>query len=92
MRPPVAELVPTAKIVQHPRLSRLASSGMGKLSRLPPRSAAKLFVECMVRLDDKLGLMPEVFDDLAEVHRVAGVTDGPAEETPQAQPEAPSPA
>ncbi|WP_437966518.1 helicase-related protein [Sorangium sp. So ce260] len=43
MRPLMAELVPTAKIVQHPRLSRLASAGAGKLSRLPPRSAVVAF-------------------------------------------------
>ncbi|WP_438033403.1 helicase-related protein [Sorangium sp. So ce204] len=43
MRPLVAELVPTASIVQHPRLSRLASAGAGKLSRLPPRSAVVAF-------------------------------------------------
>ncbi|MGK4001589.1 helicase-related protein [Sorangium sp. So ce1036] len=43
MRPLVAELVPTAKIVQHPRLSRLSSAGAGKLSRLPPRSAVVAF-------------------------------------------------
>ncbi|WP_437277422.1 helicase-related protein [Sorangium sp. So ce375] len=43
MRPLVSELVPTASIVQHPRLSRLASAGAGKLSRLPPRSAVVAF-------------------------------------------------
>ncbi|WP_437723019.1 helicase-related protein [Sorangium sp. So ce861] len=43
MRPLMAELVPTAKLVQHPRLSRLASAGAGKLSRLPPRSAVVAF-------------------------------------------------
>ncbi|WP_437754508.1 helicase-related protein [Sorangium sp. So ce1389] len=43
MRPLMSELVPTAKFVQHPRLSRLASAGAGKLSRLPPRSAVVAF-------------------------------------------------
>ncbi|WP_437657484.1 helicase-related protein [Sorangium sp. So ce1182] len=43
MRPLMSELVPTAKLVQHPRLSRLASAGTGKLSRLPPRSAVVAF-------------------------------------------------
>jgi hypothetical protein len=46
----------------------------------------------VLRLHDKLALMPEVFDDLAEVHRVAGVADGPAEPTSEAQPESPPPA
>ncbi len=35
----VAELVPAAKIQQHPRLSRLSGAGTCKLSKLPPRSA-----------------------------------------------------
>ncbi|WP_437673972.1 helicase-related protein [Sorangium sp. So ce131] len=43
MRPLMSELVPTAKIVQHPRLSRLSSAGAGKLARLPPRSAVVAF-------------------------------------------------
>ncbi|KYF66494.1 helicase-related protein [Sorangium cellulosum] len=43
MRPLVSDLVPTAKFVQHPRLSRLTSAGAGKLSRLPPRSAVVAF-------------------------------------------------
>ena len=43
MRPIVEELVPTARIAQHPRLSRLTSAGSVKLSRLPPRSAVVAF-------------------------------------------------
>lgn len=38
MRPIMAELVPTAKLTAHPRLSRLAFSGASTLGRLPPRS------------------------------------------------------
>ncbi len=48
MRPLMAELVPTARVVQHPRLSRLASAGAGKLSRLPPRSAVVAFSTAQV--------------------------------------------
>ncbi|WP_437646167.1 helicase-related protein [Sorangium sp. So ce362] len=48
MRPLMAELVPTARLVQHPRLSRLASAGAGKLSRLPPRSAVVAFSTAQV--------------------------------------------
>ncbi len=46
--------------------------------------AAKLIVEAVLRYQDKTALLPEVFDDLAEVHRAAGVSDGdtPAETTP----------
>ncbi|WP_437778206.1 helicase-related protein [Sorangium sp. So ce1097] len=43
MRPLLSDLVPAAKIVSHPRLSRLTSAGAGKLSRLPPRSAVVAF-------------------------------------------------
>ncbi len=43
MRPIFAELAPHAKIVSHPRLSRLTSAGSHKLSRLPPRSAVVAF-------------------------------------------------
>ncbi|HVY45426.1 MAG TPA: helicase-related protein, partial [Minicystis sp.] len=39
----LAELVPTARIATHPRLSRLASAGAAKLSRVPPRSAVVAF-------------------------------------------------
>ena len=46
--------------------------------------AAKLIVEGVLKVNNRLGMMPEVFDDLAEVHRVAGVSDevpGTATET-----------
>lgn len=43
MRPLLSDLVPTARFVSHPRLSRLTSAGAGKLSRLPPRSAVVAF-------------------------------------------------
>jgi len=39
MRPLIAELLPTAKIEQHPRLSQLRGTGVTKLSRMPARSA-----------------------------------------------------
>ena len=46
--------------------------------------AAKLIVEAVLRYQDKSALLAEVFDDLAEVHRAAGVSDGdsPAETAP----------
>jgi len=43
MRPVMEELLPAARIAQHPRLSRLTSAGTAKLSRLPPRSAVVAF-------------------------------------------------
>jgi ATP-dependent RNA helicase SUPV3L1/SUV3 len=43
MRAMFAELVPAAKIVEHPRLSRLTSAGPAKLSKLPARSAVVAF-------------------------------------------------
>lgn len=42
--------------------------------------AAKLLVESVLRLHDRTGMLPEVFDDLAEVHRAPGVTDEPSAE------------
>jgi hypothetical protein len=60
--------------------------------------AAKLFCESVLRQLDKEQLMREVFDDLAEIHRVPGVTDEdkpatppPAPATPAAAPPAPAP-
>jgi ATP-dependent RNA helicase SUPV3L1/SUV3 len=43
MAPLLSELVPTAQIVEHPRLSSLKSAGAAKLSRMPPRSAIVAF-------------------------------------------------
>lgn len=37
--------------------------------------AAKPLVEAVLRLHDRLHLMPDVFDDLADVHCAPGVTD-----------------
>ena len=39
MEPALAELVPAARIVSHPRLSKLSFRGMDRLGKLPPRSA-----------------------------------------------------
>src|SRR5689334_13089698 len=39
IRPLLAELLPTAKIVEHPRFSRLSYAGDGKMGKLPPKSA-----------------------------------------------------
>jgi ATP-dependent RNA helicase SUPV3L1/SUV3 len=43
MRPLVSELVPTAKILEYPRLSKLGFAGAEKLARLPSRSAVVAF-------------------------------------------------
>jgi len=43
MKGALRELVPTARHVEHPRLSRLAYSGSTPLARLPPRSAVVAF-------------------------------------------------
>jgi ATP-dependent RNA helicase SUPV3L1/SUV3 len=43
MRGALRELVPTARHVQHPRLSRLSYVGATPLARLPPRSAVVAF-------------------------------------------------
>ena len=43
MRPILRELVPTARQVEHPRLSRLTYAGSTPLARVPPRSAVVAF-------------------------------------------------
>lgn len=43
MRPLLRELVPTARQVEHPRLSRLTYAGTVPLARVPPRSAVVAF-------------------------------------------------
>ena len=43
MRDALRELVPTARHVEHPRLSRLSYAGATPLARLPPRSAVVAF-------------------------------------------------
>jgi ATP-dependent RNA helicase SUPV3L1/SUV3 len=43
MRKVLSELAPTARIVEHPRLSRLSFAGSVPLARLPPRSAVVAF-------------------------------------------------
>ena len=43
MRDALRELVPTARHVEHPRLSRLSYAGATPLARLPPRSAVIAF-------------------------------------------------
>lgn len=43
MRPALRELVPTARQVEHPRLSRLSYAGTVPLARVPPRSAVVAF-------------------------------------------------
>ena len=54
--------------------------------------AAKLIVEAVLRYQDRTALLSEVFDDLAEVHRAAGVSDGdsPAETAPEPPAETPA--
>ena len=43
MRPVLSELVPAARQVEHPRLSRLSFAGTTPLARVPPRSAVVAF-------------------------------------------------
>jgi hypothetical protein len=68
------------------RTSRQARRAMtpevavARLKWLKVYGAAKLIVEGVLKLADLTDRMPDVFDDLAEVHRVAGVSDdAPAE-------------
>ncbi len=50
-------------------------------------AGAKLVVEGVLRLNDAVDRMPDVFDDLAETHRVSGVTD---DAPPAADPKKPA--
>lgn len=43
MRPILSELLPAARVLEHPRLSTLSFAGSEKLSRLPARSAVVAF-------------------------------------------------
>ncbi|MBK8259298.1 MAG: hypothetical protein IPK82_42405 [Polyangiaceae bacterium] len=54
---------------------------------------AKLIVEGVLRLNGVEGRMPDIFDDLAETHRVAGVSDdGPDQTAGEPKKEDPKPA
>lgn len=82
------------KKVRTSRIGRRAMTPEVKAAReawLVVYGAAKLIVEGVLRLQGKVALLPEIFDDLAEVHRAPGVTDGGAPAEPVA-PEPPKPA
>jgi hypothetical protein len=70
-----------AKLVENVRDTRLKRRDMtpaivaGRLHWLRVYGAAKLIAEGVLRLHQREQLMPEIFDDLAEVHHVAGVSD-----------------
>jgi hypothetical protein len=66
------------KSVRSSRVARRAMTPEVSAARaewLVTYGAAKLLVESVLRQHDKLALLSEVFDDLAEQHRAAGVTD-----------------
>jgi ATP-dependent RNA helicase SUPV3L1/SUV3 len=60
IRPLLAELVPTAKLVEHPRLSRLSYAGETTLAKVPPRSAVVAFS------------MPQVYELAERLRRLRG--------------------
>ncbi len=62
MRPIITELLPAARIVEYPRLSRLAFAGAEKLARLPQRSAVVAFS------------MQEVYEVAERLRRARGGT------------------
>lgn len=73
------------KSVRKSRVERRAMTPEVQAARaewLKVYGAAKLVVEAALRLHDELKLLPEVFDDLAEVHRAAGVKDEASAEAP----------
>ncbi|WP_437579853.1 hypothetical protein [Sorangium sp. So ce887] len=77
-------LEPLVRSVRKTRLARRTMTPEVKAARaewLTIYGAAKLLVECVLRLHDKVSLMPQIFDDLAaDAPRVTGEPEGPAQD------------
>ncbi|AUX41467.1 hypothetical protein SOCE26_028800 [Sorangium cellulosum] len=71
-------LEPLIRSVRKSRLARRAMTPEMKAARaewLTTYHAAKLLVECVLRLHGKASLMPQIFDDLADEHHVSTPVD-----------------
>ncbi|WP_437680582.1 hypothetical protein [Sorangium sp. So ce131] len=71
-------LEPLTRSVRKSRLARRAMTPEVKAARdewLTIYRAAKLLVECVLRLHGKVSLMPQIFDDLADEHHVGTPVD-----------------
>ncbi|WP_437736673.1 hypothetical protein [Sorangium sp. So ce1335] len=70
-------LEPLLRSVRKTRLARRTMTPEVKAARdawITTYGAAKLLVECVLRLHGKVSLMPEIFDDLADATRARGAT------------------
>ena len=68
--------------VRKTRLARRTMTPEVKAARaewLNIYGAAKLLVECVLRLHGKVSLMPQIFDDLADASRATGEPANPAQ-------------
>ncbi|WP_437817911.1 hypothetical protein [Sorangium sp. So ce1078] len=75
-------LEPLLRSVRKTRLARRTMTPEVKAARaewLNVYGAAKLLVECVLRLHGKASLMPQIFDDLADAPRIAGAPTNPAQ-------------
>ncbi|WP_437940798.1 hypothetical protein [Sorangium sp. So ce341] len=75
-------LDPFLRSVRKARLARRTMTPEAKAARaewLTVYGAAKLLVECVLRLHGKVSLMPQVFDDLAGAGRAPGEPVSPAQ-------------
>jgi hypothetical protein len=81
LRPLHAQLETVEK---NERASKLTAAELGPELRAAREAwlavyiANKALITGVLRHAGQLSLMPLIFDDLAEVHRVSGVVDGPA--------------
>ncbi|MGK3964766.1 hypothetical protein WMF38_11410 [Sorangium sp. So ce118] len=85
-------LAPLTRSVRKSRLARRTMTPEVKAARdawLNVYGAAKLLVECVLRLHGKVSLMPEIFDDLPKAARAAVAPINPA---PRSTSDAPAPA
>ncbi|WP_437639061.1 hypothetical protein [Sorangium sp. So ce854] len=85
-------LEPLLRSVRKTRLARRTMTPEVKAARdawLNTYGAAKLLVECVLRLHGKVSLMPEIFDDLADATRARAST-APAPSSPAPAPRSPA--
>ncbi|WP_437625898.1 hypothetical protein [Sorangium sp. So ce1151] len=78
-------LEPLTRSVRKSRLARRTMTPEVKAARdewLNVYGAAKLLVECVLRLHGKVSLMPEIFDDLPKATRAAVAPINPAPRSP----------
>ena len=71
----VSERITLVRSSRNARRDMTPEIAASRESWLVAYGALKLAVESLLKLNGKLRLMPEIFDDLAEVHRAADVHD-----------------